>query len=80
MYFWLTVDFPTSKATLHVDACSYAQGIRATELKGIGQLKRDGGWMPAESRRQAEDYLHSLNRVITVTECRCIQGGEHEAL
>jgi hypothetical protein len=76
MYFWLNVDFPTSKATLHRSSCSYAQSISATELKGIGQIKRDGGWMPAESRHQAEGYLGSLGRSVKMSECRCLQDEE----
>ncbi len=77
MYYWLNVDIPTSDAKLHLNSCRYAQEISATDLKGIGQMKRDGGWMPVESRSQAESFLRDVNASVVLTECPCMRARGH---
>ena len=43
---WLNVDKPTKKCTLHMNSsCTYLQKKSETPYKGIGNLKRDGGWL-----------------------------------
>lgn len=69
MYYWLNVDFPTSVAVLHMSKCRHTDDIAATGLKGIGRLKRDGGWVPFESREEAENYVRDLGRKATLREC-----------
>ncbi len=43
--FWLNVDTPTKRCVIHRGACGYALAKRETPYKGIGRLKRDGGWL-----------------------------------
>lgn len=81
MYYWLNVDFPTSIARLHLSRCDHTQEISATELKGIGRLKRDGGWVCFETSEQAEDYVRDLNRSITLNECvECSGASRHDTV
>lgn len=50
---WVNVDRPTAKEMLHAEHCRYVRDKHETELKGIGELKRDGGWLPFESLDEA---------------------------
>ncbi len=59
MYFWLNIDLPTSDAKLHVKSCRHVAAIDPTPLKGVGKLKRDGGWMVFETEQEAEDFVHN---------------------
>ncbi|AET68686.1 hypothetical protein Desor_3182 [Desulfosporosinus orientis DSM 765] len=54
---WLDVDQPTKKCTLHMNgSCSYLQEKRETLYKGIGDLKRDGGWLSFSDPKLAKSY------------------------
>ena len=59
MYVWLNIDFPEKKATLHINTCRHVLALGPTEFKGVGKMKRDGGWMPFESNAEAEEYIRS---------------------
>jgi len=54
--YWVNVDKPTKTCTIHVRGCEYDNRKIETEYKGIGNLKRDGGWLPFESLKEAQDY------------------------
>ncbi|EHQ89894.1 hypothetical protein [Desulfosporosinus youngiae] len=58
---WLDVDQPAKKCTLHMnDNCSYLQKKSETLYKGIGDLKRDGGWLSFTDPKLAKLY-HQIN-------------------
>lgn len=50
--FWLNIDLPTQTATLHRGDCIHAEP-KATDLKGINEMKADGGWFSFESVGEA---------------------------
>ncbi len=54
--FWVNVDEPDNrKCTIHREECRYV--LRSeTPYKGIGRLKRDGGWFPFPSLEEAENH------------------------
>ena len=65
---WLNIDKPTSKCTAHNDPkCRHVLDMKVTKLKGINEIKTDGGWLefPAESaaiaykKRGYENYEFS---------------------
>ena len=55
----LNVDKPDAKITSHDLNCKWVKKAKATSLKGVGSLKRDGGWMifteVADAREFCED-------------------------
>ena len=54
--FWVSVDIPTKTCIMHTDDCIYTKRMRETKLKGVGVLKRDGGWLSFGTFLQTEDY------------------------
>ena len=56
MTFWVNVDKPTKSCVVHREGCRYEQDKSETPLKGINELKRDGGWLFFASLEEAEDY------------------------
>ena len=57
--FWLNVDRPTKRCVLHRPRCTYAVGKHETPFKGIGHVKRDGGWLGFASEQEARSYFES---------------------
>jgi len=57
---WLNVDKLTRRCTLHTDgSCPYWQKRRKTQLKGLGRLKHEGGWLNFFSTEQAMLYYQN---------------------
>ena len=54
--FWINVDIPRKTCIMHTDDCIYTKRMRETKLKGLGVLKRDGGWLSFGTFVQTEDY------------------------
>ena len=55
---WVNVDKPTKKLTIHTNPnCIYVLNKKETLNKGIGKLKRDGGWISFISIEEAQ--MHS---------------------
>ncbi|RPF53329.1 hypothetical protein [Aquisalibacillus elongatus] len=57
---WVNIDVPTKCYTLHRE-CSYTNRMCETPYKGVGKLKRDGGWIRFRNedialKRQQEEY------------------------
>lgn len=52
---WLNVDKPLRKCTIHQEGCSYLP-TNETAYKGIGTIKRDGGWFNFENYCDAERF------------------------
>jgi hypothetical protein len=54
---WLNIDIPTRRCILHTDyGCPYWKKKKETQYKGLGNLKRDGGWMSFTDTREALFY------------------------
>jgi len=53
---WMNIDIPTRRNIIHSDTCVYVLNKKQTPLKGIGRLRRDGGWLPFNSAEQVECY------------------------
>jgi len=54
--FWVNIDKPTKRCVIHRDGCKYEQAKSETPLKGIGELKQDGGWVSFASIEEVENY------------------------
>lgn len=53
---WVNVDKPTRMCTIHGGGCTYEENKSETPLKGVGQLRRDGGWLSFGTREDVEEY------------------------
>lgn len=54
---WANIDIPTKSFTIHHDAgCRHVFERGETPLKGLDELKRDGGWIQFETFLQAHDF------------------------
>jgi hypothetical protein len=74
----LNVDFPAKKATVHVAGCSYAP-CSETEHKGVGVLRRDGGWFTFHSWADLEAFHRSKLSPLGVSAPRdCARCNRHE--
>lgn len=52
---WVNVDNRTKRHIIHQEpGCAYLRQKKETPYKGIGELKRDGGWLPFPSLQAAE--------------------------
>ncbi len=54
--FWLDVDSTTKTATLHRGECIHIVP-KATNLKGVNELKEDGGWFSFNSIGEAMRFF-----------------------
>jgi hypothetical protein len=52
---WLNVDFPDRLCTVHKSSCAYVLH-EETPLKGIRQMKDDGGWYDFTKVDEAESW------------------------
>ncbi len=59
--FWLDVDLQRSAATLHRGECIHIEP-KATERKGVNEMKADGGWFRFESAGEAMRF-HKTQRL-----------------
>lgn len=51
---WVNVDIPSKHFVFHSAlSCNYVGKMEETPFKGIGRLKRDGGWLSFDDRRTA---------------------------
>ncbi|MBD3182498.1 hypothetical protein GF312_09415 [Candidatus Poribacteria bacterium] len=55
MLFWVNIDKPDRKCTIHRN-CAWVDKIKETPFKGIGEIKRDGGWRSFETETDSENY------------------------
>ena len=55
--YWMNIDKPWKNCMVHSEVCRYSRGKRETSLKGIGTIRRDGGWMPFISLEEARTYF-----------------------
>lgn len=59
--FWLDVDLPAGIATLHRGECIHIEP-KATESKGVNELRADGGWFSFDSAGEAMRF-HKTRRL-----------------
>ncbi|MFD2637821.1 hypothetical protein [Piscibacillus salipiscarius] len=62
---WVNIDLPTKRYVLHRE-CTYTNRICETPYKGVGRLKRDGGWIRF---RNAEIAMKRLKEEYDQFEC-----------
>ena len=54
---WMNVDIPLKSCTYHGDdSCRFVFDKGETEFKGIGSLKRDGGWLKFDKYYSASQF------------------------
>jgi len=57
MSYCINVDRPTKRVTIHRSGgCTSVMNKAETPLKGVGQLKADGGWLKFETEDEAAAY------------------------
>ena len=74
--YWLNIDVPTKRATLHVNGCQYVTAKAETALKGLKRIKQDGGWLSFPSHKRAmmdyDQVWEPLGYVLAVG-CTCLK-------
>lgn len=55
--YWMNVDKPTKTCVLHIEGCLYEKQKKETKWKGVGSLKRDGGWLRFNSPQEAGEFF-----------------------
>lgn len=58
---WVNIDHPTKRFSLH-KVCIYTEKMAETPYKGVGVLKRDGGWLKLDNKEVAEKLYMSQYR------------------
>ena len=57
--FWVNIDRPWKKCVIHREECPWFRWVTygdKPKFKGVGEPKRDGGWLPFVSISDAENY------------------------
>jgi hypothetical protein len=76
MTFWLNIDKPTKRCTIHRKGCIYERNKKETPLKGINKLKQDGGWLPFLTTNEINEYFNQRwkkNNYILSNQCPCMR-------
>lgn len=70
MRYWVNVDIPT-KSFLHVEGCRFEVNKKETLLKGIEEIKKDGGWISFPSLSEAEKFFKQKypNKTLFIHSC-----------
>ncbi len=55
--YWMNIDRPSRRCQLHRSDCDHVQSKYATPLKGVGELRSDGGWLGFGSIPEAFSYF-----------------------
>ena len=75
MSVWVNIDKPTKQCTIHTSPnCVWVRKMKQTPNKGIGHLKRDGGWLSFNAPRSAQSYCKSNFGHYNVIYCSFCQG------
>jgi hypothetical protein len=57
---WIHVDIPTRQITYHYkDDCSYVEKMQETELKGVGEIRAEGGWLQFTDLSEVIEYYNT---------------------
>jgi hypothetical protein len=66
---WINIDLPTKRFTIHHN-CTYTDKMKETPFKGVGTLKRDGGWLKVGSISEADNlFENSYSHFAFVSHC-----------
>jgi hypothetical protein len=55
--YWMNIDRPSKRCQLHRSDCNHVQSKFATPLKGVGELRSEGGWLEFGSIPDAIAYF-----------------------
>ena len=54
---WVNIDKPTQRCTIHTNGkCGFLNNRRLTPYKGLGTLKKHGGWLKFDGIVLARKY------------------------
>lgn len=54
---WINIDIPIKQITYHYkDNCEYVEKKKETDHTGVGEIKRDGGWLQFEDLSEVIEY------------------------
>jgi hypothetical protein len=73
--YWLNIDKPNKICVLHVEGCTFEVRKEVTPLKGIGEIRSDGGWLSFSSHKKAREYFEQswAQRGYEFSEnCKCL--------
>lgn len=76
--FWLNVDKPSKRSTLHKASCSHIARRRMAKFKGVGEMGRDGGWFACSNIEQAKARAKKEGKGYEFIECSFCRP-EHES-
>ncbi len=69
MTVWLNIDRPRKICTIHSSSSCRFLKRGETAFKGVGRLKRDGGWLNFTSLAKAEEFCDTFPDYIRRTHC-----------
>lgn len=73
--YWMNVDVPTQKCTIHRIGCEHELRKYETNKKGIEKIKENGGWLSFQSLPAAEmhyrNHYQQRNYALSLR-CRCL--------
>ena len=64
---WVNIDKPLKSCTIHASNCTFVLKKQETKYKGVGKIKRDGGWLPFESLEDAYNFCREEYPDFTVS-------------
>ena len=59
--YWLNIDYPRCENVLHRPGCRHEATKAETPYKGVGVLKRDGGWIALAGKVAVDRFLKQLS-------------------
>ena len=69
---WANIDIPTKSFTIHRDeGCRHVFEKDETPLKGLEELKRDGGWIQFEKHLEASQFHSEHFKQFKFIQCSC---------
>lgn len=74
--FWLDVDLPAGKATLHRGECVHIQP-EANDVKGVNEMRAEGGWFSFESAGEAMRFYKTKRLSGDVMACLLCKPLDH---
>lgn len=75
---WVNIDIPTKTLTLHQN-CVYIDKMKESNFKGIGTIKRDGGWIK-KNRLKEIRILHEEKYPDYTMKSHCLSNNQSNNL
>ena len=60
--YWINIDIPTHAVIIVAAHCRFVKEKTATPHHGVGELRRDGGWLDFISIQEAQDMARDFAR------------------